>query len=176
MNKLLLATLFVLLLIHSNAFTIQPKVINGQLSTPGDFPHYVFLQSINTDYSSNLCGGSLISDRFVAFPMLNLSENWVSLKSTAFKQTFRIGRSFFFSHWWILHIISINPFFRWILTAAHCVGKSELLVVSAGIEANGRFEEFTYVPPENSFVHPNYNNTKRSHDLGMYSTLSLKSI
>lgn len=42
----------------SHAFTIQPLIINGDISNPADFPFYVLLRD-----GHSRCGASLISDR-----------------------------------------------------------------------------------------------------------------
>lgn len=54
---------FALLFVHSNSFNIQPRILKGQLSRDGDFPHYVSLYIVGTSFYT-LCGGSIIADRY----------------------------------------------------------------------------------------------------------------
>lgn len=47
-----------------NDFEIEPRIINGQNSTRGKFPFYVFLR-ININGRTAKCGGSLISNQWI---------------------------------------------------------------------------------------------------------------
>lgn len=51
--------IFVVQFALSNAFTIQPRIVNGVLSNAADFPFFVKI--VNPEM---LCGGALINDRF----------------------------------------------------------------------------------------------------------------
>lgn len=51
--------LFVFQSTSSDGFTFQPKIINGIVSNPSDFPFFVGIQMGNSR-----CSGSLISDRY----------------------------------------------------------------------------------------------------------------
>lgn len=68
------------LLALSHGFKLQSRIINGNLSNPKDYPFYVSLAS-----DSGLCGGSLISDRYLPYFKRKItrfifeSKNWVDL-------------------------------------------------------------------------------------------------
>lgn len=71
---LLTASLLALFLAPTRGFNIRPRIINGDLSNPEDFPFYVLLHS-----NPGLCGGSLISDRYFIFFTL-YDREWQNLK------------------------------------------------------------------------------------------------
>lgn len=48
-----------------NEFVINPRIVQGENATRGQFPFYAFLR-INMAQGSAACGGSLISDEWVA--------------------------------------------------------------------------------------------------------------
>lgn len=51
-------------LIQINAYSIQPRIISGRLSRPGQFPFFVFFHTAGTNGTRVMgCGGTLISDR-----------------------------------------------------------------------------------------------------------------
>lgn len=47
-----------------NAFEIEPRIVQGENATRGQFPFYVFLK-IQMPQGTGACGGSLISDQYV---------------------------------------------------------------------------------------------------------------
>lgn len=47
-----------------NEFTINPRIVQGENATRGQFPYYVFLK-INLKEGNAGCGGSLIGDEWV---------------------------------------------------------------------------------------------------------------
>ena len=47
-----------------NDFVINPRIVQGENATRGQFPYYVFLK-INMPQGVAACGGSLISDEWV---------------------------------------------------------------------------------------------------------------
>lgn len=56
----LLAVLIFPLFAFCNGFKIQPRVLNGDISNPADYPFYVLLE-----HNGNVgCGGSLLSERY----------------------------------------------------------------------------------------------------------------
>lgn len=58
MDKLTFVVVTVLQIVHINGFTIQPKIINGVLSNPADYPFFVDITSI-----WGYCDGVLINDK-----------------------------------------------------------------------------------------------------------------
>lgn len=46
--------------IGSYGFNIQPRIINGILSNPTDFPYFVYFKT-----SSHYCSAVLLSDRYL---------------------------------------------------------------------------------------------------------------
>lgn len=50
------------------------------------------------------------------------------------------------------------------LTAAQCV--EGIIGVSAGFDADGKFEAIDFVTYGNQFVHPSYSKRRKSHDIG----------
>lgn len=63
------AVLFVnlILLLNSDAFKIQPRIVNGNASERNQFKFYTLLHCFATIHreSVNVCGGTLISDRWI---------------------------------------------------------------------------------------------------------------
>lgn len=60
MAQMLLVLTFSLFAI-ANGFNIQPRVVNGDLSNPADYPFYVLLES---EEGFGYCGASILSDRY----------------------------------------------------------------------------------------------------------------
>lgn len=63
MVKLFILAIVALHIICGNAFTIQPKIVNGVQSDPKSFPFYVFLLMQNGN-SASACGGTFISNKY----------------------------------------------------------------------------------------------------------------
>lgn len=59
MMRLLFVISIVSVIAVTNGFHIEPRVINGDISNPADYPFYVYLSSEQIGFG----GGSLISDR-----------------------------------------------------------------------------------------------------------------
>lgn len=99
----------------SHGFHIQPKVLNGAVSNPADFPYFVWI------YGEILCCGSLITDTYV--------DSSVDLLIVEFVKMVRfLGNCrFYFVH-------------SWVLTAGHCMENRSPFNVSIGMRPDGSHE------------------------------------
>lgn len=68
----------------------------------------------------------------------------------------------------VFHII---VWFRWILTAAHCLERYHEIVAYFGIISAKEYSKKAVLPMSNQYMHPLYNATTIVHDIG--SSISL---
>lgn len=112
-------------------FEIQPRIINGDVSNPSDFPYFA-----NVRGSIYSCGGALISDRyFLLFLQLSMefTQNKLNLKITFYLELYKIAH-------------------RWVVTAGHCLRRRIPVDVYLGIRPNGTFHRVITVDPLNQHM------------------------
>lgn len=57
--------------------------------------------------------------------------------------------------------------FRWILTAAHCLGDRKRMHVGLGAQAPGMYDTFFEIDAMNQHIHPEYDLYLVINDIGM---------
>lgn len=119
------AQIVVVYLAFSHGFQIQPKVLNGAVSNPADYPYFVWISG------EIVCCGSLISDSYVDDgTRQSLCLIYLSLK---------------FEN--ILCCLC-----RWVLTAGHCVENRSPFNVSIGMRPDGSHDMTVLVDIQNQHV------------------------
>lgn len=94
--------------IAADDLNLEPRIVNGQATFPGQFPHQVLLY-INS--GSSICGGSLLNDRWV-ITAAHCANNAVSfevhLGAQSFSNRFEPGRIILTTSIKIIHYL-YNP-------------------------------------------------------------------
>lgn len=135
----------------ARAFTIQPKIVNGDISQFQQFPSYIYLQTIPSQrQKGSACGGVLISTRY--FWTVKISETN-------------------FLYWISLIITKIFPFLidvSWILTAAHCLEAKQDILIFGGIDQSGKFYGRERINVSDHHIHPKYDSYSGAYDIGKH--------
>lgn len=53
------------LTVVTKVLKLRPRIVNGKYSTWGQFPYYAHLETYSLENNTGLCGGSILSDRWI---------------------------------------------------------------------------------------------------------------
>lgn len=117
----------ILPLAYIHGINIQPRIIDGYISNPENFPFFTFVLT-----NEGNCGATLISDRWIQLRLIYLRS-------------------------WKFVVFEFKCFslLSWVLTAAHCLSNGTADVFF-GIKADGRFTSTIEIPASNQYTHPEF--------------------
>lgn len=100
------SVIFIALITVTLAFKLQPKIVNGKSAYIGQFPYFAQLTFLTNNGSSSICGGSLITDKFILtaahctedFEAAKVILGYLTMHNNSGTQKFTILRNEFYVH------------------------------------------------------------------------------